>query len=685
MANNNIKYIDFSDFRLDLKNERLLIAGKPSALTHKAFQTLRLLVENRGRVVEKDEIFSKLWSDSFVEETNLTQYIYVLRKTLASASRGESLIETIPRRGYRFNGVVREVIEPESETGYYVSGMKSSNDVLALPDEIFDQDKLLDGNFSCGDALKTFETGKEFGIIAEQDENLQTAPKLKQNTIFSIRHHRVYLYSGLIIFLLSAAVVTGYYLSRFKKQNYQTKPKSIAVLPFRPIGDESRNDKLGLGMADAIIVRLSQQKETPVRPTSAIFRFTDPSNKAAQQAGRELGVDAVLEGTVQCENDRIRVSVQMLNVEDGKSLWADSFNEKFTDIFAVQDAISAKVTRQLSLNLNHGDNPAAAPRETTSIEAYQAYLLGVYFWNTRTDDGLRKAVQYFNRAIEIDPQYAEAYAGLADTYNMQIIYRYEPREEAGRKAKEAALTALELNEKVAQAHIALSQVQLYLEKDYRAARRSLERAIELAPFNATARLRYGWVLLRAGQIEDAVREMRLGQEYDPLSAVNNAALCGMLIFNRNYDEAISFCDRAEELNPKAPTVSHSRAIARFLRGEREKAILELETYTKANTDSAGELGVLGYFYAQIGDTRKAVQIIEVLQRQVQKTPMFYNDLAVISYSLGRKKEAFEFLEKSIENGSFTNLALFDPTFDEIKADPLYEELIKKKNYKDQIE
>ena len=221
-----------------------------------------------------------------------------------------------------------------------------------------------------------------------------------------------------------------------------------------------------------------------------------------------------------------------------------------------------------------------------------------------------------------------------------------------------------------------------MEKNYGAGRRSLERAIELSPFNATARLRYSWVLLRARQLDEAVREMRLAQEYDPLSAVNNAALCGMLVFERNYDEAISSCDRASEINPATPTLAHSRANAYFFKGDKKKAILELEAFTKDDPEHFPEIGTLGYFYAKAGNKDMALRTIETLDKAAKECPRLNNDMAVISYALGRKAAAFEFLERSIDTGWLTNLTLFDPTFDEIKADPLFDELIRRKNFKD---
>lgn len=681
-AKSNILYFDFHNFRLDLKNERLLIGGKPFGLTHKAFQMLEILVRNHGRVVEKDELFSKLWADSFVEETNLTQHIYILRKTLEQSSAGKQFIETIPKRGYRFNAEVKEVCETEisgDEPSFNEISTETriSSNLLNFVDKIVFENRL--GNDGKQNFFPEIPAETESNKIKTGRRTVATNLSVLVNFLGSVYFLRFF---GVVAAILIGAGLTGYFVYRSNPQPVAPTARSIAILPLKTIGKDSQNEKLGLGMSDAIIVRLSKLQQILVRPTSAVFRFTEQTDFNSSEVGRKLGVETVLEGTVQRDDERVRVSVQLIRVADGKPLWAENFDEKFTDIFALQDTISAKVARSLSLNLNQKDDQIYFAKETTNTEAYQAYLLGVYFWNTRTKDDLQKAVDHFKRAVELDPNYALAYAGLADSYNMQFFYGHAPREESFRKAKDAALKALELDETLAQAHIALSNIQIVSEKNYQSSLQSVERAVKFSPYNATARLRYAWALLRGRRLDEAVREMRLAQEYDPLSAVNNEALCAMLLFKRKFDEALNFCQRASEINPNTPTIPQSMANARFFKGERERAIAELESFINVNPQSYAELGTLGYFYAETGTIRKAEKIVETLRRAARDRPGFYNDLAVLSYALGRKTEAFGYLEKSMENGSLTNFALFDPTFDALRADPRYEELIKRKDYKD---
>jgi TolB-like protein len=298
--------------------------------------------------------------------------------------------------------------------------------------------------------------------------------------------------------------------------------KSIAVLPFRPIGEEVDKEKLGLGMSDAVIARLSNLRLIAVRPTSSVFRFAESAPVNAVQAGREMGVDSILEGTVQRDGEKVRVSVQLVRVRDGKTLWADSFQEQFSDIFSLQDSISSKVATTLSLNLGERQQQILARHPTSSAEAFQAYQMGIYFWNKRKKDDLQKAVEYFQRAVEIDPSYAQAHASLADTYSMMAYYRYhDDFEQMKTKTRAAAERALSLDDSLAEAYIALGISYAIKNENFAKTQELFERAVELAPYSSIARHRYAWILLMNGKLSEGVLEMRAARENDPLSPATN--------------------------------------------------------------------------------------------------------------------------------------------------------------------
>lgn len=655
MSNRKIVQYDFDEFSLDVKSQQLLKNSEPVILTHKAVQTLLILVQNFGQIVEKEDIYNQLWSDSFVEDANLTQYVYILRKALGKKPDGEPYIETINKRGYRFNGLVKE---------------------------IFDEDVSLDFDDS-QNGNRQFAEEDFTQIHLENSAENQIEEKHFEPASSSFFNQKP-LTPFLIILLIFAIGLAGiYFYPRFenKPKPAEAVIKPIAVLPFTPIDEESGDEKLGFGMADAIITRLSKFQTIPVRPTSAVFSFTGQNKIDPMSAGRALGVDKILEGTVQRSGERIRVTVQLISVDTGTSLWAEKFDESYTDVFAVQDLISLKIAESLSNGLKNQSSAGLTRGMTNNFDAFQAYQLGVYYWNTRTKDGLLKAVNYFDRAIEIDSGYAQAYAMLADSYNMLGYYNFADRAEMQKKARETAEKALSLNDSIAEAYIALAQVQLYDPKEFTAARQTLERAIEIAPFNSTAHLRYAWILLGNGQLNKSFDEMRLAQQYDPLSPVSNGAFCDLLIFKRDFNEAVKVCEKATELSPETATNRLTLANAYFFNGRTEEAIKQ----AKLSAESGGEekysaIGSLGYFYAKTNRREEAKKIFKELQPEAEQNPQLFNDLTLIAYTLGNKNEALDYFKKLYEKKALTMIVFrHDPVWDEIRADKQFQNVFSSPN------
>jgi TolB-like protein/DNA-binding winged helix-turn-helix (wHTH) protein len=364
-------YYDFFDFRLDVEKQQLLKNGVPVQLTHKAFQILLLLVQNSGKTTQKEDIFASLWTDSFVEDANLTQHIYVLRKALGKTPSSQSYIETIPKQGYRFallpeqislKNHFRETAKiPADQTGNFLSARTSQEiNLNNQKSQNLESTDLSENNeyYSSINAADTFDAPRSF--------RLGSTPK---------RDSRLRIIATVILLFISIATASTAVYYFYKKNQLiaaSTNVKSIAVLPFKAIGEDIEKEKLGLGMADAVISRLSKLQQIVVRPTSAVFRYTDQP-AGALHAGRELGVDAVLEGTTQCDGERVRISVQLVRVADGKSLWEENFQEKIFDIFAVQDSISAKVAMALSINLTKQQEKLLRQHATNNTEAFQSY------------------------------------------------------------------------------------------------------------------------------------------------------------------------------------------------------------------------------------------------------------------------------------------------------------------------
>ncbi|HSK70199.1 MAG TPA: tetratricopeptide repeat protein [Pyrinomonadaceae bacterium] len=682
MAQNEVIYYDFFDFRLDVKEQILLKNNEPVQLTHKAFQILLILVQNSGQITKKEDIFDELWSDSFVEEANLTQYIYILRKALGQTPDGQSFIETVPKKGYRFT-LNPEQISVTKET-FVETPEITSAEIGNFPHLEIDEDLELN------DAkLQYFEPGISYKENKDA-LNIDEADKLAAQTGFweivrqSLLSRPLLVILALILFFgVIGAAGVYYFQQKPEPQANVFNIRSIAVLPFKAIGEEIDKEKFGLGMADAIIMKLSRLQQIVVRPTSAVFRYTDRPAADAVSAGRELGVDAVLEGTTQSNGERVKVSVQLVRVADGKPLWAESFQEETSDIFSVQDSISAKVATALSLNLTKQQEQFLSERATTSTEAFEAYQLGIYFGNRRTKEDLLKAVEYFEQAIKIDPNFAQAYAGLADSYSVIAFYRYADVGEMKEKARIAAEKALSLNDSVAEAYVALAMVNVVEAESYAKAKELLERALTIAPYNASARHRYGWVLLANGKVEEAVREMRLAREYDPLSPAVNRALCNALILQRNFPEAVKQCEKSVEISLDTPNSRISLARAYFYNGRFPDALNQLRIQISGGSPNEviSARAKLAYYYAKLGQTDEAEKIYDELKKRFDKDPARAPDLTLISFELGEKDEALVYFKRMLENRAASpDLRLYltyEPEWDEIKADPQFAPLIPK--------
>jgi TolB-like protein/serine/threonine protein kinase/Flp pilus assembly protein TadD len=468
--------------------------------------------------------------------------------------------------------------------------------------------------------------------------------------------------------------------------------RSIAVLPFEPLGKDMNDELLGLGMADAIIGRMSNLKQLAVLPTSAVSKYKGHANDPIA-AGRALGVDAILSGTIQRSTDRIRATVQLVRVASGRTVWSEKFDQTFTDIFGVQDSISDSVAKSLALNLTADEQKQLVKHYTTNAAAYDEYLMGLYFWSKRSKDGLEKAIDYFGRAIEKDPNFALAYALTSDCYYLQLYYRYDSRPDRIQNAKVAAERALQLDDSIAEAHVALAMVQLYqkddqpAESDHQAAMDSFRRAIALNPNLAIAHQRYAWALAAFGHLDDAVREMRRAQELDPLSHVNNTGLGICLIFARHYREALEYCYKAAELAPNQGPVQNSLAFAYVLNGMYQQAI---ERYQKARELDPGEngnvLASIATVLVSAGRKSEADSMMpEILKLAGEgKADPYY--IAALYAVRGEKDAAFEWFAKALKgraetrsNGNDSRMIRYDPMLDPLRSDSRFAALLRQHN------
>jgi eukaryotic-like serine/threonine-protein kinase len=467
---------------------------------------------------------------------------------------------------------------------------------------------------------------------------------------------------------------------------------SIAVLPFEPLGQDMNDELLGLGMADAIIGRMSNLKQLAVLPTSAVSKYKGPANDPIA-AGRALSVDAILSGTIQRSGDRIRATVQLVRVASGRTVWSEKFDQTFTDIFGIQDTISDSVVRSLALNLTAAEQKQLTKRYTTSAAAYDEYLMGLYFWNTRSKEGLDKAIDYFGRAVEKDPKFALAYALMADCYYLQLFYGYDSRLDRIQKAEAAADRALLLDESIAEAHVAMAMVQLYqkdhelAESAHQAEMNSFRRALALNPNLAIAHQRYGWALAAFGHLDDSVREMRRAQELDPLSHVNNTALGISLVFARQYREALEYCYKAAELAPNQASAQNNLAFAYLFNGMYQRAIERYRRVGELDPDEKGNvLASIATVLSSAGRKSEADSMMpEILKLAGEGKADPYHIVALYAVR-GEKDKAFEWFARALRrlpekqsNGNDSRMIRYDPLLDPLRSDSRFAELLRQQN------
>lgn len=645
------KIYKFGPYSLDPTEGRLLRANEPVSLAPKTFETLVVLVKRHGHLVQKEELLNELWADSFVEEGSLSHHIYLLRKALSDEAGESAYIETVPRRGYRFVAPVEE--------------LSAASDV-----ETFLHERHATARIIVEETIGDDEEEKNTTIAREK----QSQKSHEVSVAAGGKRRRLPWVLALVLFAVFSGLLYKY-LTRGSSTPTPSTIKSLAVLPFQSLGQEQGDEQLGLGMADAIIIKLSTLQKVAVLPTSSIYGYTGREHQP-QKAGQELGVDAVLDGTVQRAGGRVRVTAQLISTNNGRTIWSGKFDSRDTDLFDLQDSISAQISTTFNQHLTLAEKNRIGKRFTSNAEAYEAYIMGVYFYNQRTEDGLRKAVDYLQQAIALDQNYALAYAVLSDALRLTAYYGYQtiPKEEAANRARAAALRALELDDSLAEAHMAHGG----LARDWRESLESYRRAIQLNPNFATAYQRYAWLLLSLGRREEALQAMRKAVELDPLSKVHHAALGTTLVLSQQYDEAIKHYRRTLELDPSQASMHLNLGDAYISKGLSREAVAEYEKVKGTKDYETAARESIVYAYAVAGQVDAARQLLHELETEerFQKDISSYNR-ALIYNALGEHDRALKWLNKDDPNRFSRHLGiLYDSRLNNLRADPRFEEILR---------
>jgi serine/threonine protein kinase/tetratricopeptide (TPR) repeat protein len=488
----------------------------------------------------------------------------------------------------------------------------------------------------------------------------------------NIRRHRVAALAVLLLLITGASLFYFYY---FRKE--RATFESIAVLPFVNQTGDPETEYISDGLTESIINSLTQLPDLRVIARSSVFRYkgkeTDPI-----VVGNQLGVRAVLTGRILQRGDNLTVSVELVDVRDNQQLWGEQYERKVSDLLAVQREIAQDISEKLRTKISGEVQGRVTKRYTENAEAYQLYLKGRYFWNKRTRDDLRKSIEYFNQAIERDPNYALAYAGLADAYVLFSGYSAGTPQDSYPKARAAAKRALELDDTLAPAHAALGLELFAYEWDAGEATREFRRAIELNPNYATAHHWYGnQVLLYTGRFDEAIAEMKRAQELDPLSLIVNADVGDTYFYARQYDKAIEQLLKTIEMDQSFYYARYELGMAYEMKGDYQQAIAAYKQARQLNTDPR-VLALLGHAYAASGKRDEALKALNQLKEiaKQQYVPAYH--FVIVYVGLGDKDRAFQWLEQTYqERTSRMTILGVDPFLDPLRSDPRFTDLVRR--------
>jgi DNA-binding winged helix-turn-helix (wHTH) protein/TolB-like protein/Tfp pilus assembly protein PilF len=648
------RIFEFGSFRLDTSECRLYRDGKIVPLTPKIFDILVVLVERNGQLVEKERLMQIIWPDTYVEEGNLVANISILRKALGESQGKSQFVETIPKRGYRFIAPVKVFTKsPTVDPQNPLPNFRDNSDLSP------GHDHLTQSGSSSGHRIRSWTGARS------QWRRLLAATAIA----------------------IGLGVGLGFYVYKriFRADAIQSQApafRALAILPFQTMGMPANEEYLGLGLADALITDLSHYKGLVVRPTSAIHKFQAPGSDPLQ-AGRTLGVDLALTGKIQREGSRLRVTMQLLQVNNKDILWSDKFDGQVSEMFALQDSLSRRLARTLihqfpgQIDLKQqpgGHNEHYQPKN----EAHLAFLNGRYHIYSYTLGGWEKSRRFLTEATNIDPNYALAYAGLAEAYTIAAELYLSPHE-AWPKAHAAAERAIALDGNLSEAYTSLAIVKALYQRDWKEAEQAFAQATALNPQLAMARDWYGWFLLWRGRFDESLAQFREAQRLDPLSPFIGTDLGTHFYCLRKYDQAETELKKLVEMHADNFSANSMLGWVYAKQGRSAEAIAVFEKTRKIdNTPMA--VAALAYAQARAGNRAPAKQLLAELRQRSNNEYISPFAYVLIYLGLGDKDQIFAWLERAYDTRSLFMITLkVDPLFDQLRSDPRYDDLLRRLN------
>lgn len=581
----------FGSYRLDAVERVLLRDGQPITLAPKDLETLLVLVERAGHIVEKEELLEKVWPGVFVEEGNLARHIFNLRQVLGDTADGRKYIETIPKRGYRFVAAVHEDSEPAASP---------------LPAR----------------------------QASDQAPSMVPVPLGQKRSLW------VWPLALLMALAVTAVLVSSHF---WPPRNPSPRRAMLAVLPFVNLSGDAHEDYFADGLTEEMIAQLGQLQPAKlgVIARTSTVRYKDTKETAAQIA-RELGVGYLLEGSVRRGGDRVRVTAQLIQAAEQTHLWAETYERPLTDVLSIQREIAEKITHSLSIQLLSAATSVSA-NPHLNLESYDKYLLGLHALGEGTRESETRAIQYFQEAIAKDPKDARLYAALAGAYDAVTPY-YSPPAEVMPKAKQAALRAVELDPNLASAHVRLGYVRLFFDWDWSAAELEYRRALEINPSLPEAQLGYANYLGTLGRFDEALSRVQQAYLLDPLALESREEALWIYYFSGRMPETVEQARKTIELEPAASLPYAILAMAYAQMGQRAETLGAAENAVRL-ADRPSVMATTAAALARIGQKHEAKQLLSKALEQAKERYVCRFLVADAYVELGDTEKALESLEQ----------------------------------------
>jgi DNA-binding winged helix-turn-helix (wHTH) protein/TolB-like protein/Tfp pilus assembly protein PilF len=624
----------FGPFFLDSTERIFSKDGVPLQISPRAFDTLLLLVDRAPHLISKSTLMNAVWAESFVEEANLAVVISVLRKALGDDGQERKYIQTVPKLGYRFIAEVRR-----GSNGF-------SEPEVAGNSELDTKPRITAAVASAGVPPPPVASGMAW---------------------LRNRNSKIVLLAAIVLVpMLAAAINFRVHHAPVKLQSI----RSVAVLPFRSEGTNGTKPYLGVGVANSIINRLSSSDKLLVPTANTIARLPGSISTNELEAGRELGVDAVVSGTIDRSPTETRVSVAVTRVSDGEKLWSNSFTQSPEQTLDLADVLEEDIATRVSSSILAALGNTTVARsnvDAANPEARELYFRGRYYWNRRTEDSLTKSIDCFQKAVAADPNFALAYAGLADAYVLVASFSVEPGRQAISSARTAALSAIQLDSGLAEPHAALGMISFFTDWDGAAAEQEFQRALALEPNYATAHHWYALDLAAMGRADQASYEVRKAQDLDPTSSMIATNVGWVFYLNRHYEEAEHAFRKVLEMDPGFVRAHTRLGITLLTEGKNQAAVQELRQALALSGDPYVK-GVLAEALAVSGNRAEASRMLAEMIKDSQQRYVQPFGIALAYLGLGQKDRALEWLQKALDDHTTTMVwAKIDPELDQLRS------------------